>query len=285
VIQRQIEAKGVSTVCLSLFRRFTEIAKPPRALWVPFPFGRPLGAPNNKAIQRKVIDSALALLSRKHGPVLEDFKLSPEEDHLDARHQTAGTSCGPKGCNFEDALSSPDEAPAPPSILPYDGDFEGVRQELAALARQHATYLQRFGGRTQVGHSGITSVSIGKAAEFIHRYVMKENVALPDYAPPQTNADPQLSLNLFVRLCTDDLKAYCLESRLAEHGESENASDYNDWLWLRTRIGRLIAAARDRIIETTDRTKDPNWILGRAIVPRGYGESGYIKTQQHNDSK
>jgi hypothetical protein len=279
VIQRQIEAQAVSTVCLSLFRPFTEAAKPPRALWVPFPFGRPLGAPNNKAIQLKVIRAALELLRRERGPVLEELTLSAEEDHLDGRHQAPGASCGITGCNFDAALSSPDDKQPAPSIPPYDGNFAGVREELRALARHHAAYLQQYGGPTQIGHSGIDPTMVLNAAEFIHRYVMKEDVELPSYAPPRPNTDIQLRRNLFVRLCTDDLKAYCLESRLAEQGgRGENAADYNDWFWFRTKIGSLIAAARDRVIETTDRTKDPNWILARAMVPRGYGESGYIKT-------
>jgi hypothetical protein len=281
VIQRQIEAQGLSTVCFSIYRPFTEAAKPPRALWVPFPFGRPLGAPNNKAIQRKVILAALALLRRDRGPVIEDFQLAPEEDHLDARHQTAGKSCGPKGCNFEDALSSPDVEQPSHSIPPYDGNLDAVCAELHSLAPHHAAYLAQSGGRTQVGHSGIDPSMVMSTAQFVHRYVMKENVELPDHAPARPNTDAQLKRNLFVRLCTDDLKAYCLEARLAEQGGAgENAADYNDWLWLRTRIGSLIAAARDRVIETTDRAKDPNWILARAIVPRGYGESGYIKAAQ-----
>ena len=37
-------------------------------------------------------------------------------------------------------------------------------------------------------------------------------------------------------------------------------------------------SARDRIVETTDRSTDPNWILARSIVPRGYGASGYTMT-------
>jgi hypothetical protein len=284
VIQRQIEAQGVSTVCLSLYRPFTEAAKPPRALWVPFPFGRPLGAPNNKAIQRKVIHAALDLLRRERGPVLEELALAAEEDHLEARHQTAGKSCGPTGCNFNAALSSAGGEQSAPSVPPYDGDLDGVCAELRSLARHHATYLKQYGGRTQVGHSGIDSTMLPSAAQFVHRYVIKEDVELPSHAPARPNSDVQLRRNLFVRLCTDDLKAYCLESRLAEQGgSSENAADYNDWLWFRTKVGSLIAAARDRVIETTDRSKDPNWILARAMVPRGYGESGYIRATQNSE--
>ena len=273
----------MTTVCLSLFRPFTEAAKPSRALWVPFPFGRPLGAPNNRDIQLRVLRAALDLLAHKRGPILEEIRLTASEDHLDARHQTAGKSCGPQGCNFDEALSSHEQKPTEPVIPPYDGDFEAVRAELNSLGRHHESYLMQSQGRTQVGHSGISPRTIQSAAQFVHEYVGKQVLEIPSYAPPLSEQDHQRRQNLFVRLCTDDLKAFCLESRLAEHGSSENAADYNDWLWLRSKVGPLIAAARDRVIETTDRSKDPNWILGRAIVPRGYGESGYIKAALADD--
>jgi hypothetical protein len=285
VIQRQIEAKGLTTVCLSLFRPFTEVVKPPRALWVPFPFGRPFGAPNNRDIQFKVIRSALNLLTRTQGPVLEDFILTADEHHLDAAHQSAGKSCGLNGCNFDKALASQEESHTESTIPPYSGDFEEVREELRLLERHHENYLRQSNGRTQVGHSGVSPQTIESAAEFIHKYVAKQTVEIPPYAPKLPDADRQLKQNLFIRLCTDDLKAFCLESRLAEKGSSENAADYNDWLWLHSKVGGLIAAARDRVIETTDRSQDPNWILARAMVPRGYGESGYIRAalERHVD--
>ncbi len=159
----------MSTVCLSLYRPFTEAAKPPRALWVPFPFGRPLGAPNNKTIQLKVLHAAFDLLNREHGPVLEELTLTAEEDYLDARHQTAGKSCGPKGCNFEEALARPEDTHFLPSIPPYDGDFESLCEELRSLGRHHAAYLKKYGGRTQIGHSGIKPSQIQSAAQFVHR--------------------------------------------------------------------------------------------------------------------
>lgn len=47
--------------------------QPPRALWVSFPLGRPLGKPGDAAFQHEVIGAALNLLNRPSGPVLEDF--------------------------------------------------------------------------------------------------------------------------------------------------------------------------------------------------------------------
>jgi len=68
-----LEAEGFATVQLSLVRSQTERLKPPRALYCPFPLGRPLGKPNDAHFQRQVLDQAFALLERPSGPVLEDY--------------------------------------------------------------------------------------------------------------------------------------------------------------------------------------------------------------------
>lgn len=278
VIQRQIEAQGVTTVSISLFRPFAEKVKPPRALWVPFPFGRPLGAPNNKSIQRKVIFAMFDLLKREEGPVLEDLVLDESEERLDARHQKVGQTCSAKGCNFDDALASEEEPAVPREIPPYDGDFSSVCSEIAALKRHHETYMEKYEGRTQVGYSGVSADTIESAARNLVDYVNKKKLAIP--SPQQDSAVAQ---NVFARLCADDLKAYYLEARLAEKGGegAENSTEYNDWLWYETKMGSLIVAARGRVIETTDRKKDPNWMIARAMVPRGYGESGYTMVAQN----
>lgn len=57
-----IEKAGIPTVSLSLLREVTEKVRPPRALFVPFPFGFPLGEPLNGELQTAVIRKALNLL-------------------------------------------------------------------------------------------------------------------------------------------------------------------------------------------------------------------------------
>lgn len=73
LIQRAVEYAGVTTVSLSLLRAITEKIQPPRALFVPYPLGHPLGEPNDKALQTRIISAAFALLMRTDVPVLEDF--------------------------------------------------------------------------------------------------------------------------------------------------------------------------------------------------------------------
>lgn len=73
LVQAALEREGITTVSLSLLREVTAQLKPPRALWVPFPMGYPLGEPNNQDLQHEVIAAALKLLERNDVPVLEPF--------------------------------------------------------------------------------------------------------------------------------------------------------------------------------------------------------------------
>jgi len=60
------------TTGISLVRENAATMQPPRSLWVTFPLGRPLGAPNDAAFQHRVIAAALDLLTRVSGiPMLE----------------------------------------------------------------------------------------------------------------------------------------------------------------------------------------------------------------------
>lgn len=75
LIAAEIERRGVPTVCIVLLREIAERVRPPRALFVPFPLGYPLGQPHDSAVQRMVIIRALALLARNDVPVLEELKM------------------------------------------------------------------------------------------------------------------------------------------------------------------------------------------------------------------
>ncbi|MFL5694018.1 MAG: hypothetical protein ACJ795_19675 [Ktedonobacteraceae bacterium] len=73
LIQRAIEYAGITTVSISLLREITEKIRPPRALFVPFPLGYPLGEANNPELQLRIIRATFALLPRTDVPVLENF--------------------------------------------------------------------------------------------------------------------------------------------------------------------------------------------------------------------
>lgn len=82
LVQAAIEREGIATVSISLLREVTSRIKPPRALFVPFPMGHPLGEPNNPELQHQVIAEALKLLERYDVPVLESFSNSKAESRI-----------------------------------------------------------------------------------------------------------------------------------------------------------------------------------------------------------
>lgn len=81
LVQAAIEREGITTVSISLLREVTSQVKPPRALFVPFPMGHPLGEPNNSKIQHQVIAQALGLLQRNDVPVLESFQITTSDNN------------------------------------------------------------------------------------------------------------------------------------------------------------------------------------------------------------
>lgn len=62
LIQRAIEADGIPTVGISLLKEVTEKVRPPRALFLPYPFGHPLGEAFHTAQQRTILSDALSAL-------------------------------------------------------------------------------------------------------------------------------------------------------------------------------------------------------------------------------
>lgn len=62
LIQREIEKTGIATIGVSIVREFTEKVRPPRTVFLRWPFGHPLGEPGNIRQQRAVILEALQAL-------------------------------------------------------------------------------------------------------------------------------------------------------------------------------------------------------------------------------
>jgi D-proline reductase (dithiol) PrdB len=73
VIAHALEAAGIATVAISLVREVSVRLAPPRTLFCRFPFGRPLGRPDDPSFQRQVMTAAFELLEESSGPALRDF--------------------------------------------------------------------------------------------------------------------------------------------------------------------------------------------------------------------
>ncbi len=205
------EEEGLATTQISLIRLHSEIIKPPRALWVPFELGRPLGAPGDAAFQRRVLLAALRLLEAPAGPVLEDYG----EEAPEAPEADAGWAC--------------------PVDLPRPGGELDRAQQLAAALRaeieQLATWYdlaQKEHHRTTMGASGLGAREIG---EFLAGFL--------DGGVPH-NPRPEIELPWLIKLASEDLKAYYLEAATAKPGSAPlGSAPLADWFWGQTVAGRV----------------------------------------------
>lgn len=83
LIQRAIEAAGIPTVAISIVRRFTEETGSPRAVFVKWPMGHPLGEPGRVDQQMIILKRALAALEtiRTPGTIIDlPYRWKMDED-------------------------------------------------------------------------------------------------------------------------------------------------------------------------------------------------------------
>lgn len=62
LIQREIERQGTPTIGISIVRDYSVKVKPPRTVYLRWPFGHPLGEPFNTNQQRVVLAEAFSAL-------------------------------------------------------------------------------------------------------------------------------------------------------------------------------------------------------------------------------
>ena len=63
MLARWIEAAGVPTVVVTMMPDLAEALLAPRVVGVEFPFGHPFGMPHDRRMQRRVLETALTVLS------------------------------------------------------------------------------------------------------------------------------------------------------------------------------------------------------------------------------
>ena len=230
------------TTSISLIREHTEAIRPPRALWVPFELGRPLGPPGDPAFQMDVLRSALALLDEPSTPVLRDYP------HDAPRTDDGGVwAC-----------------PLPAPVFPPAATQSELRQEqlLAELRSLRPWYAEAasVSGRTAFGVSGLAASAVDDAARALCAVAANEMPTAPDGA---TSPMPML-----IRLLADDLKAFYFEAAAAQPGSRRpSAQELNHWLFHETVLGGVLYDVRDSLL----RDDDPRvQLAGRFLVPAAF---------------
>ena len=230
------EDEGVPTVVVALLKEQAEEMRPPRALWVPFPLGRPFGAPDNAEQQRRVLRRALALLEAPSGPVLVDF------DEPDAAGE-------------EDTAWVCPVSFAPPSAE-EDDIGRRVGDEVTMLRPWHDLGVERR-GRTALG---LSKVPVEAAAEWLTAFT--EGRALPPAVPERPLFD-----NL--RWAAEDLKTFYYEAVTARPGSTSGAR-LESWFWEESAGGELLKALRRRCLDDGDeKVRELGELM---MVPEAYAQ-------------
>ena len=73
LIQRAIEAEGIPTIGITLQKEITRRVKPPRAFFLRYPFGHPMGEAFAVGQQRAILVAGLRVLetAREPGAIVE----------------------------------------------------------------------------------------------------------------------------------------------------------------------------------------------------------------------
>lgn len=220
-----IEEEGVPTTQISLIREHTAFIKPPRALWVPFELGRPLGVPNDAKFQHKVLLATLSLLEEDKGPVLSDFP----DDAPDSGEVTEILSCPVDLAIENDDLSETGQL------------AEAFRREMRQF-RSWYDFSVRKRGRSTVGASGLDLDTI---EDFIVQFLGGE---IPE------NPREDLPVAFTLKLSVDDLKAYYFEAVSAQPGQERLGSNsFARWFWDQTAAGNVLFAIKKRCLESEDK--------------------------------
>jgi hypothetical protein len=230
-----LEAQGIATVSISLIREHSVALKAPRALWVPFILGRPLGAPSNPEFQKKVLLDALALLQESQWPVLKDFEQEAPADQLGF---------------YTETLVCPISFPTKDSA----GSFEmRLRNEIAQLQAWYTLAVQ-VKGRSTTGITGRTPEELGN---FIASWLTdQEQKSIPnlDYPPAAT-----------LKLATDELKAFYYEAKSVQPGK-HSFDSIQEWFWFATTAGEVFIAIKEKVSHLEDPTF--KGLSTTSLVPR-----------------
>ena len=226
------EAAGLSTTSISLVREHTEKLKPPRALFVPFPFGSALGRPNDSELQHRVLRAMLDLLHEPNVPVLRDF---PDEE--------AG-----------------DEPPTPlqASGVAADEMRIDVAMETTQMRRYYEQWVER-NGRTAVGLSGIPPTRFRGVVRFLEAFASGQSADMRERSL-------DVPLPVFIRHCVDDLKAMYYEAHMAmKPGPSQaDGEAIARWFWGETAMGQLLRRVKERM----ESTEDPQMVAAAYGIAR-----------------
>lgn len=200
-------------------REHTEKVKPPRAVYVPFPLGLPVGHPGNVREQQAVLDLALSTLDAPTGPVL-----------LEYRDEQAAQEPGSPLQASEVEVSA-------------DAREADLATEVTLMRRYWEQHLKAT-GRSGVGLTGIPPQRFRAVVRFLEAFVEDETADTPE-------RPEQLPVLVFIRNSIDDLRVMYAEARMQTHPE-ESSVDRQRWILGHTALGVFMRRLREAMEASDD---------------------------------
>ena len=240
-----IERAGVATASISLIREQSESVRPPRALWVPFSLGRPLGSAEDSEFQKQVLRASLGMLATATEPTIEDYPIEAPSE------------------------AEPGQWVCPVSF-PVTPD-ESITARLAAEVTRLAPWsaeTRASRGRTLFGVTGAEPDQIQAVARALGSIAETGELA----SSPDEGVEWAFDMPLLVRHLADDLRTFYHEAIAAQPGSgAPNHDALNEWIFGGTALGDALQAIARQLTEDGS----PYSLLVRGLlIPEGHYNEG-----------
>ncbi len=240
-----IERAGVATVSISLIREQSEAVRPPRALWVPFALGRPLGSSASAEFQKNVMRAAFRMLETAVDPTIEDYP-----------------------------IEAPVEAEAGNWVCPVNfpiSDTESITDRLIAEINRMAPWsaeTRKARGRSLFGVTGAAVEQVESVARALG--AMAEDGNLNQM--PESEINWTFEMPLLVRHLADDLRTFYHEAIAAQPGpDAPNHDASNNWIFGGTALGEALQKIAEHL--TNDGSRQSLMVRG-LLIPEGHFRGG-----------
>ena len=245
-----IERAGVATTSISLIREQSEAVRPPRALWVPFALGRPLGSADDPEFQKDVMRAAFAMLATATEPTINDYPIEAPEE----------ADAGEWACPVSFAV-------------PEDGSHTArLVAEVTRLA-PWANETRAARGRTLFGASGAAPEQIEAVATALGVLADSGDMTVP----PDVGIDWKFTMPLLVRHLADDMRTFYHEAVASQPGPGEpNHEALTQWIFGEaqsggTALGDSLQAIAEHL--TVD-ARPVSLIIRGWMIPEGHFRGG-----------
>lgn len=243
----------MATATISLIREQTEAVRPPRALWVPFALGRPLGSADDPEFQKQVIRASLGMLATATEPTIEDYPIEAPEE-ADSEQWVC-----PVSFRVADDTSFTARLVAEVTRLsPWTAETRATR------------------GRTLFGVSGAKPDQVEILARALGGIADHGDVTRP---PKEKDLEWNFSMPLLIRHMADDLRTFYHEAIASQPGPgAPNHDALTAWIFGDTGSGRSGTALGDTLLaiagHLTEDDRLASLIVRGWMIPEGHFRGG-----------